>query len=139
MESWRQPRKCPFCGKMFTPVRSNQKICGSRACGTKRKSQNVQSTAPTKRIKCAECGKEFLPAQKNHTTCSPECSRARSNRQARELRAKRRAAERDGKDPDHEMLMNQFAEYMMPDPWPGLDTLPQGCSSWYSAQMMPVL
>ena len=139
LKDWQEPKPCIFCGKIFTPRRINQKTCRSRACEAKRKAANLQSTAPTEEIPCSECGKLFVPAQKNHATCSPECSKARSNRMARELRAKCRAAEKQGKDPKREILVNQFAEYVMEDPWPGLDFLPPGQTSWYSAQMMPLM
>ena len=126
---WKVPRECRGCGQMFDPVRVHQKVCGRKECAHARK-----GAAPKEKIPCAYCGKPFVPKQSNYKTCSPEC---RDNNARGVAKRGMEALRADAEKPDKpEPYVDKFK---MDDPWPGLDFLPPGQTSWYSAQMMPVI
>ena len=80
---------------------------------------------------CSECGKLFDPKNPRQETCAKlACIRTRKKR-LEKLRAQG-VYQRD-------QTLNAFNEYQMPDPWPGMDTMPPGCVSWYQAEMMPLM
>ena len=59
-------KKCPICGKEFTPTKrsENHQIFCSRKCKNKRPRKNI----------CAVCGKEFLAYSTGKKFCSAECN-----------------------------------------------------------------
>lgn len=80
---------------------------------------------------CSECVTLFTPKTPRQETCGAEgCKRTRKMR-LEKLRASGAYQKEEGR--------NAHNEYMMPDPWPGMDTLPPECRSWHQAEMMPVL
>ena len=90
------PRKCPTCGKTFTPKpkHPHARYC-SRTCSARGCAAAVQAPPRV----CPWCGKEFIPRAYAQVYCSSSCGygakRNRENAKAYAARANAEAAIRD--------------------------------------------
>lgn len=70
---------CPKCGKEFSSVRDDQKLCP--ACRAKPKPEHVIKPFRPRRFRtCIVCGKPFRGHHSWQKTCSPECGRKLSGK-----------------------------------------------------------
>ena len=133
---------CAICGKPIEGKQAHAKYhdgeC-SKAAERRRyrnkkyyDKQRVESRAKWKFVRqCSECGGDFMPTTPKQSTCGDAACAKKRKRRMEKLRAQG-IYQRDERE-------NAFGEYLMADPWPELGSLPPGCVSWYSAQMMPCL
>ena len=125
---------CEYCGETFVQKHPNNRICGKHECklahkramsrlryspaalDRRKKAKDVMPEAVESR-QCPQCGKIFTAYRSaKQACCSKRCSEAR-----------------------REDVQKAAFLASVEDPWPTLTTLPPGCVSWYSAQMMPCL
>ena len=88
-------KKCEICNKEFEPYRSNNKLCGSIECKKINRSNYLKKTYKNVIDNCVECGIEFQKKGTQVTCLSPECVRAKNNRQQRDRNARNRPVKID--------------------------------------------
>ena len=88
---------CPECRTRFIQNAPTQKYCRSKCTmkasnRAKRKREEPNMTGLSVMMcKRPECGKMFQQKHANERMCSPECAKAHKTKNAKELRAKKRA------------------------------------------------
>ena len=123
--------ECPYCQEMFLQTQSNQIVCPKHSCKAAHKRRMARlryvpavkdkPKAPQQPLMetrfCEHCGKDFrVHFQSTRLFCTAACEEA-----------------------DKRLKMAQAYLATAEDLFEGLDFLPPGQTSWYSAQMMPVI
>src|SRR4029079_5070044 len=117
-------RTCTICGDVFTPLRSNQQLCGKEACRKQRQRQYAAAHAAKHsgskkglepRI-CEQCGTEFVPAHHTSKLCSDRCREQRAKDRQNGIKKVFRRAElrRDADEVQQEMAKDALAEKYAP-------------------------